>query len=512
MIAEISKSRYCESLQCLKRVWLKKYKPETYDHSYDNPKILKEGSDVGDLAMGLFGDYTEIKFTKDCEKMAVDTQKEMAKGTEIITEASFLIEGGLFASVDILKNLGNGNVELYEVKSSSEVKPVNIHDVAFQYYVLTKAGINVQKACLVHIDNSYVRQGKLNLKQLFKIVDFTDEVIALQNQVKERIEVIAGYMKDAGNEEPNTKIGLQCYDDEKSLHPYRCPFFTHCTKNIPHPNVFDIRDMDKNIKIKLHDNGFDSFEEVLPQIKKKLENTKGDQKKRKKYYQQVDMELHETSPYINKTKITEFLDELHYPLYFLDFETVDPVVPIFDGTKPRMKQVFQYSLHIIEYEGAELKHKEYLGDPRKDSREDIAKNLCDIIPQDACIIVYHSSFEISQLKELAKRYPEYNDRLMKMITQIVDIEKPFQKRWYYTKAMKGSSSIKLVLPALFPDSSELDYANLEGVHDGEEASSTYLELAKLQGEELEKKRKEMLEYCKLDTLGMVKVYEKLRMV
>ena len=500
MIAEISKSRYCDSLQCLKRVWLKKYKPEAYDYSYDNQNILKEGSEVGDLAMGLFGDYTEIAFTKDAEKMAADTQKEMAKGTAIITEASFLIDGGLFASVDILKNHGNGNVELYEVKSGGEIKPVNVHDIAFQYYVLTKAGKKVQKACLVHINKSYVRKGKLDLNQLFTIVDLTDEVIALQSEVKNHLEVVAKYMKEGSNKEPNIEIGEQCFGKKDSLHPYPCPFFTYCTKSLDHPNVFDISGMDKSKMVEYHKQGVNSFEDVLPY----LGGTE--------YYQQVDMELHETEPYINKDKIRTFLDSLHYPLYFLDFETIAPVIPLYDGTKPRMKQVFQYSLHILDSENAELRHKEYLGNPNMDVREEIAKSLCEIIPHDACIVAYHSSFERERLKELAESFPEYSERLMEMTTQIVDIEKPFQKGWYYTKGMKGRSSIKFVLPALFPNSPELDYANLEGVHNGDEASYMYLELAELQGGELEKKRQEMLDYCRLDTLGMVKIYEKLSVV
>jgi hypothetical protein len=143
--------------------------------------------------------------------------------------------------------------------------------------------------------------------------------------------------------------------------------------------------MYKNKMVEYHKQGVNSFEDVLPY----LGGTE--------YYQQVDMELHETEPYINKDKIRNFLDTLHYPLYFLDFETIAPVIPLYDGTKPRMKQVFQYSLHILDSENAELRHKEYLGNPNIDVREEIAKSLCEIIPHDACIVAYHSSFERERL-------------------------------------------------------------------------------------------------------------------
>ena len=112
MAVDLSKTRYCEALQCPKRVWLRKYKPDEYDESYDNEAILKQGSEVGDLAMGLFGAFHEIVRDDDRDKMAQDTQIEMKKGTSVITEASFFVDK-LFCSVDILRNLGAGNVEIY---------------------------------------------------------------------------------------------------------------------------------------------------------------------------------------------------------------------------------------------------------------------------------------------------------------------------------------------------------------------------------------------------------------
>ena len=95
---------------------------------------------------------------------------------------------------------------------------------------------------------------------------------------------------------------------------------------------------------------------------------------------------------------------------------------------------------------------------------------------------------------------------------ILDIMIPFQKRYYYTKEMKGSYSIKYVLPALFPDDPALNYGNLEGVHNGGEASSTFLAMQKMDKTEIETWRKHLLAYCKLDTFAMVKVFVKLQEV
>ena len=163
----LSKSKYCSGVQCPKMLWLKKNKPEEFDESVMNQAVLETGSEVGDLAMGLFGDYVEVPYG-DLGEMIQKTKELLDAGTPIIAEASFSYEG-LFCSVDILKNLGDYRVELYEVKSSTEAKPIYHQDVAYQVYVLTKLGYTVEKACLVHINNQYVRHGELDLQQLFTV-------------------------------------------------------------------------------------------------------------------------------------------------------------------------------------------------------------------------------------------------------------------------------------------------------------------------------------------------------
>ncbi len=117
----LSKSRYCSGVQCPKMLWLKKNKPEEFDDSVISQVILDNGSEVGDLAMGLLGDYVEVPYNSDLSQMIADTERLMSEGIKIIAEASFSYDN-LFCSVDILKNGGDGHVELYEVKSSTEVK------------------------------------------------------------------------------------------------------------------------------------------------------------------------------------------------------------------------------------------------------------------------------------------------------------------------------------------------------------------------------------------------------
>ena len=112
----------------------------------------------------------------DLNQMIEDTNKAIQNQNIIITEASFNYNNN-FCSVDILKK-ENNNYELYEVKSSTEVKDIYLHDAAYQYYVLTKLGLNVTKVSIVHINSNYIRGENLELDKLFNIVDVTDTAIS----------------------------------------------------------------------------------------------------------------------------------------------------------------------------------------------------------------------------------------------------------------------------------------------------------------------------------------------
>ena len=193
----------------------------------------------------------------------------------------------------------------------------------------------------------------------------------------------------------------------------------------------------------------------------------------------------------------------------LDFETVMPAVPKYIGTKPYAQIPFQYSLHYIEQEGGELMHREFLAEPGSDPRRAIAERLCEDIPIDVCVTAYNKSFECTRLKELAETFPDLAEHLLSIRDHIVDLLVPFQSGWYYNRAMGGSFSIKSVLPAIFPDDPDLDYHNLEGVHNGSEAMNEFAAMERMTPQERESTRQNLLKYCELDTYAMVKVWEEL---
>ena len=490
-IQHFSKSRYCSCVQCPKILWLREHFPEEFDESVMNQEVFATGNDVGDLAMGLFGDYSEVPYSENLGDMIPATQKLIDKGVKNICEASFSYDG-CFCSVDILRNLGNKKVALYEVKSSTSVHWIYEHDVSYQHYVLTKLGYDVKKVCLVHIDNSYVRHGELELKKLFKIVDLTELAKSKLGEVEENIKKFREYLKS--QTEPECKVGDQCFN------PYKCGYRSHCAVDMPQDDSHTVWEV-ANLRNKqwYYDNGYITFEQLY-----EAGVLKG------KYLQQVETEIKNLPPQIDKPKIKEFLDTLSYPLYFLDFETFNPAVPLYDDSRPYQQIVFQYSLHCIEKEGGKLMHKECLAQPGGDPRRQIAEQLCKDIPRDVCATAFNMGFEKEKIRALADLYPDLREHLMNIHDNIKDLMIPFQKRWYYTKEMQGSYSIKYVLPALFPDDPSLNYHNLEGVHDGGEAKAAFMAMQKMDKKELAKWREHLLRYCELDTFAMVKVLERLK--
>ncbi|MCR4287580.1 MAG: DUF2779 domain-containing protein [Deltaproteobacteria bacterium] len=389
--------------------------------------------------------------------------------------------------VDILHRGAEG-WEIYEVKSSTEVKDVHLYDLAVQYHVLKCCGLDISRTCLVHINNEYVRQGEIEVSGLFTIADLTADVAANQKFVVEELNKMK---KMLGGECPVIDIGTHCYD------PYECDFMGHCWAHIPDNSVFDLARLNLTKKFGLYYDGVVSFKDIpedYPLSDRQLA--------------QVDAEL-TGREIIDRDGIKEFLDSLHYPLYFLDFETFRLAVPPFDGVRPYEQVPFQYSIHALNGEGVELEHYEFLAEPGTDAREEIAKRFVETIPEGACVVAYNMSFEKMIIRSLADRLPAYRDRLMEMHDSMADLMEPFRKLYYYKKEMCGSYSIKKVLPALVP---EMSYEGME-VSNGDEAMGAYLSLQfEVDKNRIESVRRALLKYCWLDTLAMVKLLEKLREV
>lgn len=499
----LSKSKYTGLWQCPKIAWLRQYKPEaaTIDEMVEARFVA--GNMVGDLAMGLFGDFVEVTTYNgeklDLPKMIEKTVIEMEKGTENICEASFSYNG-LYCAVDILKKDGDGWA-IYEVKSSTkhmnddgsytDDKEVYVADISYQKYVLEHCGVKVTGTYLVCLNGDYVFDGTLDLSQLFFISDVSDEVPAETLKIEPNLAIAEKVL--TSDEEPDIDLGIYCKK------PYDCSFWKYCSKNIPEQSVFKLYRLPSKKKFEYYHNGWITYRDLIDNAPITNE----------KQLRQIEFALEDKGTYVNKTEIAVFMQSLSYPLYFLDFETMQPVIPEYVGTKPYAQIPFQYSLHYIEHEGGELKHKEFLAESGTDPRRALAERLCEDIPMNVCVTAYNKAFECTRIKELAETYPDLEDHLTNIRNNIVDLLVPFQSGWYYNKAMGGSFSIKSVLPAIFPDDPSLNYHNLEGVHNGGEAMTIFPKIQHMSPEDQKIARHNLLKYCELDTYAMVKVWQEL---
>lgn len=486
----LSKSQYIRAIQCPKMLWMDRFMPDkAADTNLD--AIFETGNEVGDLARSYFGSYSLVDFSFDKEQMTADTEKLIENGAKNIAEASFMFDD-LFCSVDILHKNPYG-WDIIEVKSSTHITDVYINDMAFQYYVLSNAGLNITGIYNMHLNSNYVRYGNLELAKLFKIEDCTEIVLSKQAQVKCNIDSIRRYMAVADDFEPECDISIRCDS------PYECIYKSYCGRHLPEQSVFTIHGLGKKKKYEFYHNDIVSYEDII-NCKPKLS---------KKQMQQVETAYHHTAPTINRKKIKECIDEFTYPLYFLDFETYQQAVPKYDGIYPYMQVPFQYSLHALQSKNAELEHYEFLGKEGTDPRRALAEQLCNDIPLDVCTLAYNMKFEKMVIKNLAETYPDLAEHLMNIHDNIKDLMIPFQKQYYYSEALEGSYSIKYVLPAMCPDDPELDYHALDGIHNGGEAMTAFADLPNHTPEEIATIRKNLLAYCRLDTLAMVKILEKL---
>ena len=455
----LSKSSYCKCLQCLKIFWLKNYKREEAVMQV-NPKIFETGKKVGIIAQDLFGkEHDDIKYNPNHRLMLEKTRKFLQNKPNIITEATFSYNNN-FCMVDILKNDADG-VEIYEVKSSTKVTDIYLDDVSFQYYVLSNLGFNVKKACIVYINNQYVRGKQLDLDELFNIEDVTSIAIEKQEEIRNNVANINKFMNEHDKDnEPDISIGKQCSN------PYACDFWEYCTQNMESSNLTS-QTSEQNIK-----------------------------------------------PIINREEIKKLMDDLKYPLYFIDYETYMDVIPEIEKTRPYQQLPFQYSSHILKDEDGEYEHKEFLADVKdKDFIRHFAESMISNLSENGSVVVYNQTFEgIFVSKEHARMYPDLEEEILRINDSMVDFMVPFRSKQYYTKEMQGSYSLKAVLPALYPDDPELNYSNLTSVHDGGEASEAFLSLKDKSPEKQKEIRQGLLEYCKLDTYALVKLYEKFKEV
>jgi predicted RecB family nuclease len=400
-----------------------------------------------------------------------------------IYEAGFFCDG-VRVRADILERLGNGKWNLIEVKSSTKVKEEHIPDVGIQYYVLRDAGVKIDRVFLMHLNNQYVYDGnELDLRDLFTSFDLTDEALRQKEEIPRRL---AGLNEMLGRDDPPEVI-----PSRHCKTPYLCEFWEYCAREAPEHPVWELAGISQKRLDELSALGIIDIRDIpgtfpLAETQDRIQTCV---KNNKEF---VDPDLKRE------------LEQVAYPAYFLDFETLGPAVPRYVGTRPYQTVPFQWSDHILLADGT-VEHREFLFEKSDDPREEFTRTLLDVLGHEGTIYTY-TGYEEGVIKELAEHLPQNRDRLLSTLGRIKDLHKIVSKH-YYHPMFHGSFSVKSVLPALIPD---MGYENL-AIQDGQQAGLEYMKMTDPSTpQDLKARiRRDLLCYCSHDTLAMVKIREEL---
>lgn len=520
MDKRISKSKYVAGLQCHKYLWYLINDPEAIPPFDEVTQFrFQQGHDVGNLAKSLFPGGIEIEH-------GVDIEAELARARELtnltapaaatadnistsgtnnrlpLFEPAFTYKNA-FARADILEPSGTDAWNIIEVKSASSIKDINKHDISFQKYCYEGAGLKIDKCYLMYLNRDFIKDGPIDPHKFFVMDDATAEAEILKASVEQKINLMLETISQKNC--PDIFISKNCYN------PYDCPLKQVCWSHLPKNNVFELY-RGKEVACYFYQNGIIEISQINEtSMLSSIQHMQ---------YRAVT----KNCEIIDRDSIELFLKKLKYTLYFLDFETFATAIPLFDRLKPYQNIPFQFSCHIMESPDAKPKSLYFLaGDDKADPRTGFLESLKKALgygskyddnkyssPAAGSILVYYESFEKNILKELAKVFPEHAWWIEDATERIVDLYEPFGKFYYYSSEQKGSASLKNVLPAL----TGISYDTME-ISNGQQASLRYLNITFLKGEKepdethVEKIRKDLLDYCGLDTEGMIFILREL---
>ena len=308
-----------------------------------------------------------------------------------------------------------------------------LNDITFQRYVYEGAGLKVGNCFLLLVNKNYVRSGKVDPESLFTRIPVTAEVDALLPTVHSKVQEMKNII--ALSQCPDVKISRHCTD------PYECALWKHCWGFLPQPSVFDLRHANQK--------AWDLFARDITRI----EDVPAGVDFTEAQVRQIAS--HRSGiPHTNQAEIRQFLSELSHPLYFLDFETIQSAVPLFDCSSPYMQIPFQFSLHIVRDKRSPAEHHSFLADGKGDPRPRLLSELKRLLGDHGSIVGYNTNFELTRLIECARFFPEHGPWVDSIGGRFVDLLKVFQRMSYYHPSQNGSASLKDVLPALTSTSYE----------------------------------------------------------
>lgn len=476
----LSKTKVIAGLQCDKQLHLRVYHPE-WATVTESPAV-ETGKVVETHARACFSEGILIE--RDASNADPFTlTRRLIENPEVscLFEAAIRTDD-LVVFVDVLTRDGTG-WELTEIKAATSVKDKHIDDVGIQAITLLHAGIRINKYNLMHINNNFVYQGGHDYTGLFVNEDITDRIRAHMAFIEARL---APFKAMLNGEQPERHIGPYCNN------PFPCPYKDYCEAQ------------DAKYPVARLPNGWRIAQQLIAQGIYDIRDIP------------VDTLNSETHLWIRRVTIAgkaelkpgakHILTQLAYPRYYLDFECIQFAIPIWEGTRPFEQLPFQFSCHIQTVPNT-LRHEAFLDTTGQDPRRAFAEALLAVCGNSGPIIVYHQSFEKGVINALINLFPDLANQLQTIHDRIFDLL-PVLKQHYYHPEMKGSWSIKKVLPCLVP---ELSYAALGSVQEGTQAQAVYFDIisGNLDKRAQDASRADLLAYCQLDTLAMVRIVEKI---
>ncbi len=487
-IHQLSKTRFGAGLQCHKRLFLECYSPKLADPIDPGQQaIFDSGTAVGELARERFpgGCLIEEEYYRHSRAQAKTEKALEDRSVPAIYEGAFTFDG-IRVRVDILVRGSGGDFDLVEVKSSTGVHEQHIPDVAIQLYVVEGVGIKVRRAYLLHINNDYVYEGgPYEVMRLFHLEDVTGEA---REFVKSAAPAALADMRQPLERDtaPLIEIGRHC------TRPYQCPFYGHCREGVPDHHIEQLPWANARLLDQLYEAGIRDIRDI-PDSFPGLSALQ----------QRVRDCVSTGRPHVDPD-LRVALQEVTYPLHFLDFETFNPALPVYPGTRPYQVIPFQWSLHVRDRAG-DLSHRAFLADGDSDPRERFTVGLLDAVGIEGTIVAY-SNYEQTITRQLAADHPAFTDRLLGLDDRFLDLLEVIRS-WYYHPDFHGSYSLKAVFPALVPESGYQDLA----IQDGGQASLTFTQMIAAETEEDEREghREALLAYCQRDTEAMVRIFDAL---